>query len=65
MLQKNDLKNLGISELSHSDMQSINGGGFLQWVGEIVGAGIHYTVIGLAALSQGVSSTVGKGYPPR
>ena len=65
MLQKNDLKNLGVAELSNLEMQSINGGGLLHWVGDIVGAGFHYTVMGLAAIAQGVSSTVGQGYPPR
>ena len=29
------------------------------------GAGIHYTVNGLAALAEGASSTIGQGYPPR
>ena len=36
MLQNNGLKNLGIAELSNFEMQNINGGGFLQWVGEVL-----------------------------
>jgi|GEM_PF-4699442 len=50
MIQKIDLSDTGLNELSQSEIQSINGGGLFEWVGEAIGAVAH--VVYLIATSE-------------
>lgn len=50
MTQKIELKEIGLNELSRIEMQTINGGGLFEWVGEAIGAVAH--VVYLAAISE-------------